>query len=422
MPKSTQSSSAAARYRKCTAGVFTWTAPLCAGDLTAQKRIFEPAGNWSWRVAMYNAKFKPLEDDNYNGWSAPAFFSTAVGVQQEINDNGYGRIDVAVRYAGPTNVLEKCADLSQLKGIVRVQAFDTPDFSGEPVAATIVTNAAVLADTMDISNAVSLVGLTMGGTYYVRAFIDSNGNGERDLWESWGYFNFVAERDVESYYAPRAVTLDPAAVTAPMVGLFIDDADTDQDWMPDAWEYAKAGWPDDDWSVVKELRKAAVDGTVAIDTTKLGTANLSTGLPGATLTVFENGSFAELMLGVSSSGMTFDDIRAAIDKNIQPTTVKIVALTLDTDAKQVVLTLDADVSLSIAGQLVSQVYGIEPGGDATVTVKVYRKETLMDAEWQPIYTKADVKIGAHQPYVVVPLDAVPDAQMNSGFFKVEVEQ
>ena len=400
-------------------GEFVWTAPLCVGDLTAQNKFFTPAGNWTWRVAMYNAKFKPTREAS-NGWSGAAGFSTAVGVQQEVNDNGYGRIDVVVRYAGPSDVLAKCGDTTQLKGLVRVQAFDTPDFSGDPLAATVATDAAVLADTFDISNAVSLVGLKMGGTYYVRAFIDSDGDGVKDDWESWGCVNYLGEKGVACFYAPKPVALAAAAVKAPVAGLFIEDADTDQDWMPDAWEYAVAGWTGD-WESVKNAKKAAVDGTVSIDTTGFGTANLSTGLPGAPLTVFENGAFAQQLLGIASSGLTFNDIRAAIDENVHPTTVKITALTLDPSKNQVVLTLDADVALSVAGQLVSQVYGIAPGGDATVTVKVYRKNTLLDAEWQPACDPiANVKIGAHEPYVVVPLDAALD--LTSGFYKVEVEQ
>ena len=50
---------------------------------------------------------------------------------------------------------------------------------GNPLAATVATDASVLTDTLDISNAVSLVGLRMGGTYYVRAFIDSDGDFKR---------------------------------------------------------------------------------------------------------------------------------------------------------------------------------------------------------------------------------------------------
>ena len=400
-------------------GSFEWTAPVCVGDLTAKKKVFEPTGDWTWRVAMYNAKFKPSSREESNGWSANGSFSTMVCEQQEVNDKGYGSIAVAVRYAGSPEVLARCGDMTDLKGIVRVQAFASPDFTGDPLAATVVTDAAVIADTLDVSNTVRLVGLKMGGEYYVRAFVDSNGNGTKDAWESWGCVNYIGEQEA-GIYAPKAVALDKSLVKAPVCALFIEDADTDQDWIPDAWEYAEAGWVGD-WETVKDLKKASVDETIAIDTTVMsGTASFSTGLPGAPLTAFANGSFAAQLLGIDQTSYTFDDIRAAVDANVTPTTVKIVSMTLDATAREVVLTLDADVALSLAGQLVSQTYGIVPSGFATVTVKVFQKQSLVE-NWPttPVKTFSNVKVGANQAYVTVPLG--DDIDLASGFFKVVVE-
>ena len=39
--------------------------------------VFQTSGNWKWRVAMYNSKFKPNVRENMNGWSAWQEFSTS---------------------------------------------------------------------------------------------------------------------------------------------------------------------------------------------------------------------------------------------------------------------------------------------------------------------------------------------------------
>ena len=399
-------------------GTFEWTAPLCVGDLTAEKKIFGPTGDWTWRVAMYNAKFKPSTREATNGWSADVPFSTAVCSQQEVNDKGYGSIDVVVRYAGPSAVLAKCADVGQLKGLVRVQAFDTPDFSGDPLAATVATNAAQLADTADIVSAVRLVGLKMGGVYYVRAFIDSNGNGVKDDWESWGCVNFLGEQ-ADDISAPKAVALEVSSVKAPVCGLFIDDADTDGDDLPDAWEYAKAGWTGA-WEDVKDLESASVDpdGKIVFrGSTYEGIAGISSGLPGASLTVFNNLTVAAEMLGLTGQ-TTIGAIRAAVKKNVVKDSVKITSLVFDQANGEIILMVDAEVAESVAGKLLTQWYTIDPSDEVEVTVKVFKVDSL-GKNWPdvPEVTKT-VRFGKNAQTVTVDLDG----DYSSGFFKVVVEQ
>lgn len=59
---------------KNASGFFVWKIPpQVARDLEAE---FGTTGNWKWRVAMYNAKFKPISRENHNGWSDYAMFST----------------------------------------------------------------------------------------------------------------------------------------------------------------------------------------------------------------------------------------------------------------------------------------------------------------------------------------------------------
>ena len=403
-------------------GEFVWEAPICVGSILPNGKVFKP-GKYKWYVGMFNAKFSYSDFNdkvrpNVSDVLASGTFAMAAGLQQEVNDGGYGRIDVAVRYTGPSEVLAKCGDLGVPVGKVVVEAYDTPDFTGNPLAATVATDAAAIADAFDATNTVSLVGLKMGGTYYVRAFIDSNGNGAKDDFESWGCVNRIGEEDAVGCYEPKPVALATSLVHAPVVGLFIDDADTDQDWLPDAWEYAEAGWTGD-WKEVCERQKAAVGGTISIDTSVTdGTAGISSGLIGAPLTVFENGAFAKQMLGIDSV-VSFADIRAAIDRNVRPTKVKISALKLEKD--KVVLDLDADVALSLAGRLVSQVYGVMPSGTAKATVRVLKRMSLAAKDdWQEVFVKENVEIGPGRGSVEVPLGT--DVDLTSGFYKVEVEQ
>ena len=159
-------------------GNFVWTAPIYAGDQTSLGQVFAKAGNYQWRVAMYNAKFKPNAKITGDVWSDPSSFSTSVDTQQETGDNGYSSIDVAVKYTGPEAVLGQCENLAEIKGKVRLQAFTSPDFSGDPAAQGFVTNKLALTDATDIRANGRLIGLK-SGTYYIRAYIDSNGNSRR---------------------------------------------------------------------------------------------------------------------------------------------------------------------------------------------------------------------------------------------------
>jgi hypothetical protein len=125
---------------------------------------------------------------------------------------------------------------AQVKRIIRVEAFDTPDFSGTPAGAAYVTDGCVLSLTS--SNGVNAVirGLA-AGTYYVRAYIDTNGNEKRDLWESWGYVNGIGT-SASSIYNPVGLTLLEGSSNIPEGTIYIEDMDIDNDGFPDVFEVA----------------------------------------------------------------------------------------------------------------------------------------------------------------------------------------
>ena len=385
--------------------VYRWVADCSFGDQTPQGKILSRKGNYKWRVTMYNSKFRTAK------WSEWTKFSVAVNSAREMDDHGYSSIDVLVKYAGPSNVLERVDKLEQTNGIVRVQAFPTADFSGEPLAQTFVTNvlgSSITDMTLTQPNA-RLTGLPANGTYYIRAYIDSDGDFRHSAWESWGC-------------ATDAVSISDSDKYAPSVTVYIEDADTDGDWIPDAYEYAKAGWTGS-WESVKDKIQSDVSGdeNVLFDIEAFinGRGGLSSGMSGVPVTIFQNGSYAKILLGLSGGNLTAETLCAAVrsQSKVNSSSVKITSLTLDPTANRVVLTFDADVTPSVAGQLVSQVYGISIG-TKTVTVNVYEKKTLAEAGWSLKTTVRGIEVGNGQKSVEVPLD--PTLDLSSGFYKVEV--
>ncbi len=117
-----------------------------------------------------------------------------------------------------------------------IEAFESAGFSGLPKART----------TLGATGAFELAGLPMG-TYHVRGFLDQNGNGVMDAWESWGFvrdYEYLTDYDV----APLTV---PGNKTG--LQLVLRDRDTNNNNIPDAAEYAATGslgvdlstWDDD---------------------------------------------------------------------------------------------------------------------------------------------------------------------------------
>ncbi len=204
-------------------GYYCWTAPICVGDSTIDGEEFKNDKTYKWKITSYNAKFRS------DKWSNAVSFKMNVPEDQL----DYGTIEVAVKYFGHTVVLDE--------GTVRVEAFDTPDFSGLSASAGYVKT----ADKSSVSNSTtapvknaSIIGLTEG-SYYVMAYIDTNNNGKRDNWESWGYACVRDQRD-GIIYTPKSIKVGPKVGTHNLVTVYIDDCDTDQDGLPDAWEWTQS--------------------------------------------------------------------------------------------------------------------------------------------------------------------------------------
>lgn len=113
----------------------------------------------------------------------------------------------------------------------------------------------------------------------------------------------------------------------PTVGLYIEDADSNGNWYPDAWEYQYINHGTNSWDDIKRKLAASVlpEGEIVLSKEMLnnmtsGLANISTGLTGAKITVFQDALYAELLLDPygdwDSTNTTFDVIRKAVNSNI----------------------------------------------------------------------------------------------------------
>ncbi len=211
-------------------GVYRWTAPLWVGSMTTQGQVFDADKDYIWSVSMLDAKFQdPLPA---NGICKGEFHVADVADAAGLSD--YGTIAVAVKYMGPGSV-----KVSGKTGIIRVEAYEQPDFSGMPVAASYVLNKDTLASIDKIAMNALLRGLPKGNAYYVLAYLDSNGDGKRQAWESWGYGCYVGDPERRDVYTPRAygVALTPADdLNTPTCVIYLEDCDTNNNKLPDVLE------------------------------------------------------------------------------------------------------------------------------------------------------------------------------------------
>ncbi|MCX7818698.1 MAG: hypothetical protein N2652_05755 [Kiritimatiellae bacterium] len=146
-----------------------------------------------------------------------------------------------------------------------VEAFGSRDFHGLPWARTVVQKVSVTNEGVAGRVEFRLRGLN-AGTYYVRAYMDQNANGRLDAWESRGWIALST-----TPYRAADLALPPSLGGRVLV---LRDRDTDNDWLPDAWEWylngslatmgrgALRGWTDTDADGLNDLEEyleSAVD-------------------------------------------------------------------------------------------------------------------------------------------------------------------
>ena len=369
--------------------------------MTPQGEVFANKSAYSWRVAMYNAKFR---SDEYSTEEAPFFL--------DVQTNGYfyGTADVAVRYFGPADSYDA--------RVVRVQAFTSPDFTGIPVAAGYVKGkSATLAATGAAPEAnCSIVGIP-AGKYYLRAFIDSDKDGECDDWESSGYL-CARDGSTADFLVPTAITVGPEIGSSDLAVIYIEDADTDKDGLPDSWEYAKYG------SLTAkgiELLSETPAGEALVNTRLSGALDLRAGakVPAAGLAVklrsslLNNAGVLALASGAPIDGESSftDAISATVSEKLAADGVKITSLRF-ADGK---VTIAVDVETE-APEVDSVLLSASEAG-IPVKATVLWKQSLADTVWQTLGSK-EFTTGSGEEEISV-LETGAGA---SGFFKVVVEE
>ena len=231
-------------------GMYEWTAPVYAGMITPERVVFDTTNIYYWSVSMLDAKFT-----NFSASEVKVPFR--LSCTGNISDgHGYGSIKVAVKYFGPL-VGSLSTSASKLQNLIHVQAFTTPDFTGMPVGEAYVTNVADIASTSNVTVNAIIRGVP-AGTYYVRAYVDTDGDFKKAAWETWGYGCYVGDAGAPFItigrgnlkndkataanfpYTPRGYKVE-RNVEVPVATVYMEDTDWEFDGFPDAWEMEKYG-------------------------------------------------------------------------------------------------------------------------------------------------------------------------------------
>ncbi len=383
-------------------GVYTFTADVYAGGTISG--MLENNKDYTWRVSMYNAKFKSAFWSEEN----PTF-----RMNVPTAGYGYGSIPVCVRYYGPSSWRNQTV-------LARVEAFETPDFTGIPVARGYAANRGSLANTNKAHTAnCTLIGLPKG-TYYVRAYLDvfdpkfGGTRFVRDAWESWGYA-CGREKSPAQPYAAIPIVIDDVNAGMKPVDVYIEDTDINGNALPDLWEVLQGGSA----SVLEQGVRgsyATLAGTFP-SSTALASLPSKAGTTASAIRSYIDQSFASpemaaLVLGLTPQQVTFTATGAVVVES-KVAAVEISGVALD-DAGNLTIKVDGKLAASADGKGIYEVVA-EP--TKTVTCSVYAKETLEQADWQFV-AEETVTVGGGAATIAVP----GAANAKSGFYKAVITE
>ena len=185
-----------------------------------------------WGNGLYWTRVQaatPVVTSAFSPWS-----SFLVNVQPP-DLGGKSTISGDIYYLGKVGHGYGGAQASNLTVIV--QAFQSPGFSGEADGQVQVTYHCNTNAPSINKGSYTLIGLR-NTPYYVRAYIDENGNRQLDSWEPMGF----AQEVTSNGYQAVAIDLTGEGSSAQgNIRVVIRDRDTDDDGVPDGWEWMYYG-------------------------------------------------------------------------------------------------------------------------------------------------------------------------------------
>ena len=377
-------------------GVYSWTAPLYADEPspTGTHLKFANLANYKWQVFTYNAKFK-------SDSAGSAKLTMRLNVTTA--DNSTFELPVKLVYAGPAKTLA---------GRVHVQAFTTPDFVGEPVAERV----------LDTANAERVVirGLREG-TYFVRAYIDTDRDFRHSDWESWGYLN---GRDVAcvggdaNIFKSVAVKVGNGLSIENLRTLYIEDCDTNGNMYPDVWE------AEDNRGRFDPNRIPPVSGDAELirfnpNLLKSGlTEEKQLGQIANMVAALNSVNGVAMMTGVSPADVVQTAGGFEIKSEVDPETLTIVGLNVDAAQNRVLLKVGAETTANV-DSAVANFLNVTVRKGAEVSVKVEHAEFPV-GPWKVLQgVGGTVTVDRAGAEIEVKLDGELPAQ---GFFRAKVEE
>lgn len=378
-------------------GVYSFEADAYIGD---QLKNFE---SYTWRVSMYNSKFRT------DLWSNELSFMMSAPE----NGAGYASIPVAVKYFGPSNVAGASTFV--------VEAFTTPDFTGIPAARAIVSDvASVTASGVQHPTNAVLTGLATG-KYFLRAYADLNKAGatarQRDPFESWGYACGRGKPGLGAFNPTEFELTDRNGFEKP-IDIYIEDVDTNGNSLPDAWEYVKygslnSGTKDLDGNLLKTfgINKTLTDQLQnnVVSGTRVDAYN------SYIMTAFASPAMTALALGYNPDDVTVGE-NGSIQVESKVESIEIKSVSFDANGN-VVVEIDGELNTAEGNTSGLGFITVEGETKKTVTCRVLWKASLSDADWT---VKAEKTIVVGNGAQTIDIDGL--GSQSSGFFKVVVTE
>lgn len=391
-------------------GVYTWTAPIYVGDtmpaINGGRGVYANNTAYTWTVTMYNAKFR----------TGTTSGSGAYYLDVPMHSDTSGSVAVKARYLGPATVTEGA--------LVRVQAFATPDFSGAPLAA------ATVADntTLGVVNAQPEVNARLfgipAGTCYLLAFIDSNGNGVCDSWESMGYLCGRGRHGKEAHIPVGVEFVTGRLGETEEVEIYIEDADTNRNCLPDAYEWAVASAEaraNGTWMTDESGDTSSDEAAVGIDynedmvdslAKQENSGSVTSGMAGKILLTMTKPKVAALALGFN----TLEEAQAAASMvDEEASVVKITGIALN--GTEVTIAYTADLATMASAAVSTTSFYVIKGDTLELPLVVKTKANLAD-EWTVTVTPVTIPVGEFDGEYTVDLGAGASA----GFVTIELQQ